>query len=249
MDHRFAQATTVAEAIDKVLGRPWPNNKLSSEARSIQDILEFAIGDELIIHKGKFGHFNFASAVSAGATLFVGEGNLSFSLTLARLAPKTAPNFIATTFEPITRISLAAQQNAVKLMRVGAKVVHGIDATQLDRYFRTTKFSAIVFNFPNVASRVPIYGHNPNHNLVRRFLRSAARQLARNGRVIITTVDTPFYAGAFSLLAAAKFAGFKEPDIYEFIPNHFSGYVHANTLGGQSALTKYQKFHTWVFQL
>lgn len=95
----------------------------------------------------------------------------------------------------------------------------------------------------------PVYGHNPNHNLIRRFLRSAARQLARNGRVIITVVDTPFYSGAFGLMAAAKFAGYKEPDVYEFKPNHFSGYAHANTLGGQSALAKYRNFRSWVFQL
>ncbi|WP_421951123.1 Rossmann-like fold-containing protein [Pelagibacterium sp.] len=147
------------------------------------------------------------------------------------------------------RVSLAAHQNAVNATRIGAKILHGVDATRLDKYFNTTQFSAIVFNFPNVASRIPVYGHNPNHNLMRRFLRSAAQQLARNGRVIITVVDAPFYSGAFGLAAAAKFAGYKEPDVYEFKLSHFSGYAHANTLGGQSALTRYRNVSSWVFQL
>lgn len=58
-----------------------------------------------------------------------------------------------------------------------------------------------------------------------------------------------FYAGAFGLPAAARFAGFGEPEIHEFKPSRFPGYLHANTLGGQSALTKYRAFSTWVFRL
>lgn len=40
-----------------------------------------------------------------------------------------------------------------------------------------------------------------------------------------------------------------EPEIHEFKPSRFPDYVHANTLGGQSALTKYRAFSTWVFRL
>ncbi|GGF47732.1 hypothetical protein GCM10011321_42590 [Youhaiella tibetensis] len=249
MNQRFAEAATVVEAIDKALGRPTPRNEVFAEVKAIQEFLEWAIGDQLVVHKGKLGNFDFAAAVSTGPTLFVGEGNMSFSLALAKLAPRAAQDFVVTTFEPRMRVSLAAYQNAVKLTRIGAKVLHGVDATRLDRYFNATRFSAIVFNFPNVASRIPVYGHNPNHNLIRRFLRNAAQRLARNGRVIITVVDTPFYSGAFGLTAAAKFAGYKEPDVYAFKPSHFSGYAHANTLGGQSALAKYRNFRSWVFQL
>lgn len=249
MAHRFAEAATVVDAIDKMLGRPTPRNEVSAEVKAVQEFLEWAVGDQLIVQKGKLGNFDFATALSTGRTLFVGEGNMSFSLALTKLVPKAVQDFVVTTFEPKMRISLAAHQNAAKLTRVGAKLLHGVDATRLDKYFGTTKFSAIVFNFPNVASRIPIYGHNPNHSLIRRFLRSAALQFARNGRVIITVVDTPFYSGAFGLMAAAKFAGYKEPDVYEFKPSHFSGYAHANTLGGQSALAKYRNFRSWVFQL
>lgn len=52
-----------------------------------------------------------------------------------------------------------------------------------------------------------------------------------------------------SLPAAARFAGLGEPEIHEYKPSRFPGYVHANTLGGQSALTKYRSFRTWVFRL
>lgn len=65
----------------------------------------------------------------------------------------------------------------------------------------------------------------------------------------MTVVDSSFYAGVFGLPAAARFAGFGEPEIHEFKPSRFPGYMHANTLGGQSALAKYRFFSTWVFRL
>jgi 25S rRNA (uracil2634-N3)-methyltransferase len=147
------------------------------------------------------------------------------------------------------RLPPTAGWNASQLARIGAKVLNGIGATRLQTHFGATKFRAIIFNFPNVPSRTPIYGHNPNHVLVRNFLRSAAGQLVRGGIVVMTVVDSAFYAGAFGLPAAARFAGFGEPEIHNFKPSRFPGYLHANTLGGQSALMNYRAFSTWVFRL
>lgn len=247
MTRGFVQAANVADAINKALGRP--AGQPSEESKEIHAFLEWAVRDVLVVHKGKLGHFNFTSAVSTGRTLFVGEGNLSFALALTKLVPNSALHVVATTFESLRQGTPATQQNATRLAAAGAKVLHGIDATRLDTHFGAMKFHNIVFNFPNVASRVPIYGHNPNHHLVRRFLRSASKQLVPGGRAVITTVDSPFYSGAFGLPEAAKFAGFKMPEVYNFKPSHFSGYAHANTLGGNSVLEKYRSFRTWVFQL
>lgn len=100
-----------------------------------------------------------------------------------------------------------------------------------------------------MASRAPIYGRNPNHILARKFLRSAAKQLAADGLAIITIVDNPHYDGAFSLPAAAQFAGFGKPLVYSFKPSRFPGYRHTNTQGDSSALVKHRNFKTWVFRL
>ncbi|RUT34733.1 DUF2431 domain-containing protein [Arsenicitalea aurantiaca] len=204
---------------------------------------------QLLTHKGKIGAFDLVQTVSQGRTLFLGDGNLSFSRALAKLKPSAARDFTATTFEPAVRLSPRTLQNASQLARMSAKVLNGIDATRLQAHFGTTKFHAIIFNFPNVASRTPIYGHNPNHILAHKFLRSAAGQLVHGGLVVMTAVDSTFYAGAFGLPAAARFAGFGEPEIHEFKPSRFPGYIHANTLDGRSALTKYRSFGTWVFRL
>jgi hypothetical protein len=126
--------------------------------------------------------------------------------------------------------------------------VHGVDATDLRRFVGSSKFTTIVFNFPNVASRTPVYGRNPNHHLVRRFLRSAAQHLAPGGCIIVTAVDSPFYAGAFGMDAAAKFAGLASPTAYDFRLSQFSGYSHMNTIGDGSALSRYRRFKMWVFR-
>ncbi|MBA5775679.1 DUF2431 domain-containing protein [Stappia sp. F7233] len=230
-------------------GRSMPREIVPLEAKVTRDFLEKVIIDYLIVHKGKLGDFDFLKTVSSGRVLFVGEGNLSFSLSLAKLKPAATRDFVATTFESFRKLSPAALQNAGYLARAGAKVLYGIDATQLEQHFGVAKFHTIIFNFPNVASRSPIYGRNPNHILARRFLRSAAKQLGRGGLVVMTVVDSSFYAGAFNLPAAARFAGFDEPKIHEFKPSRFPGYMHANTLGGQSALARYREFSTWVFRL
>jgi hypothetical protein len=83
-DHAIGRHTAIQRALlDKALGRPTPRNEVFAEVKAIQEFLEWAIGDQLIVHKGKLGNFDFAAAVSTGRSLFVGEGNMSFSLALA----------------------------------------------------------------------------------------------------------------------------------------------------------------------
>jgi 25S rRNA (uracil2634-N3)-methyltransferase len=56
-------------------------------------------------------------------------------------------------------------------------------------------FRLIIYQFPNVASREAIYRQNPNHVMITRFLKSAHDHLARNDKIVISTVDSPFYKG------------------------------------------------------
>lgn len=248
MSQNYAEAATVYEAINKVLGRPIKPSILNADETRSSEAIEWAFAHYVLAHKGKLGAFDFVRSVSIGRTLFVGEGDLSFSLALAKLAPGAARNFVSTTFETVRRLSPTGVGNADWLSKAGAKVLHGVDATQLDTHFGSVKFNSIIFNFPNIAKRMPVYGHNPNHNLARKFLRSAARQLLPGGQIIITLVDSPFYAGAFNLPEAARYAGLAEPNIYSFRPGQFPGYTHTNTLGGQSALARHRSFCTWVFR-
>lgn len=107
--------------------------------------------------------------------------------------------------------------------------MHGVDATHLEKSLRPQEFDTIVFQFPNVGSREAKYGHNPNHVLIRHFLRSAVHYLAPSGKILVSAVDSPHYQGTFQFDEAAAFAGYAAPEAYPFDPARFSGYSHTNT--------------------
>lgn len=207
------------------------------------------IDHQLIKLLGKARGFNLVSELSSGSVLLVGEGNLSFALSLSKHTSINPYNLITTTYEELSELSEYAIENSAALQEMGADVIYNVDATKLHGSFGTEKFDNIVFNFPNVASREPIEDRNPNFILVRDFLISAADQLYHNGKVYINAVDTPHYRGAFSFEEAAEVSGFKMPEIYPFDPYEFSGYNHVMTHNDDSALESHDSFATWVFEL
>jgi 25S rRNA (uracil2634-N3)-methyltransferase len=77
-------------------------------------------------------------------------------------------------------------------------------------------FRLIIYQFPNVASREALYRQNPNHVMITRLLNGAHDHLTRNGKIVISTVDSPFYEGAFKMHEAAQKAGLASPVIYDF---------------------------------
>lgn len=191
----------------------------------------------------------FLSQIREGNTLFVGEGNLSFALSIAKMPGITASNLFATTYEKVSGLSEEAQQNSEILKQSGVGVINGIDATKLDRSFPRQKFDTIVFQFPNAGSREPEHGRNPNYILIRDFLRSAAFCLAPNGKILITAVDSPHYQGAFQFEEAAEKTGYSILGSYLFDLESFPGYSHTNTNDDDSALEKHDEFKTWIFEL
>lgn len=193
------------------------------------------------------GHYPFRQKLADGTTLFVGEGNFSFSLFIARSRLVTAARFVSTCYEPESELDDLAYQNAQALIRLGVTVKTDIDATKLDCSFETQQFDRIIFQFPNVASRSSIYGQNPNHTLITRFLKNAKNHLKTSGEIVISTVDSPFYEGAFKMGEAASKAGYQPPVIFDFDPDQYSGYTHQNTDNDESALENHDTFATHVF--
>ena len=145
-------------------------------------------------------------------------------------------------------LSDEAQQNTHILKCKGVSVLHNVDATKLEQTLKPQKFDTIIFQFPNVGSRDPKHGHNPNHVMIRKFLRSAREYLEPNGQIMISAVDNPHYEGLFKFDDAAKFASYETPESCPFDPSMFSGYSHVNTNDEDSALEKHNKFATWVFK-
>lgn len=193
--------------------------------------------------------FDFTAAVKVGPTLLVGEGNLSFSLSLSGLVGDRAANMTATTFQMEDEYLEITRQNARALRSKGVKTMAGVDATNLSRWFDQKKFSLIIFQFPNVGSREPRYGRNPNHILVKRFLRSAAKHLPVGGQVAITVINSSHYDGAFDMDGASERSGYRRPIARPFYTSSYPGYSHVKTKeDGVSALDEDDEFVTYVFQ-
>ena len=192
--------------------------------------------------------FDFASRMRGGPVLFVGEGNFSFALAMARLPGTDTRALVATAYEPDRDWTDAARGNARRLADLGVAVRADVDATRLTDTFGARRFDTIIFQFPNVASHAPLPGQNPNHILVTRFLKSCRPHLRERGMAIVSTVDNPFYEGAFKMNEAARKAGFDAPDIHDFDPSAIRGYVHQNTADAESALSEHDAFATFVFR-
>ena len=191
----------------------------------------------------------FLERMRSGDVLFVGEGNLSFALNIAKRPTVTASRMTVTTYEEENHLSKVGQHNALALRRLGASVIPGVDAMNLEQRLFYRRFDTIVFQFPNVGSRELEEGRNPNFILVRDFLKSAAKHLQPGGQVLITAVDSPYYHGAFQFDEAAAAGGFSKPDTYLFDLLKLPGYIHTNTNNTDSAIDGHDMFRTWVFSL
>jgi hypothetical protein len=202
----------------------------------------------LYLRQKKAAAFDFVAQIADGTVLLVGEGNLSFTAALTKDSRINPARVATSTFETASALSDEAKENEKELRRLGVTVLHGVDATKLSASIGSARFDSIVFQFPHVGSRDPVEGRNPNFILIRDFLKSARRQLAYGGKVLISAVDTPHYQGAFQFEEAAKEAGFTPPQSYRFDPGRFRGYHHTMTHQEGDALDNHDDFLTWIFR-
>lgn len=193
--------------------------------------------------------FDFPTMTRRGPCIFVGEGDLSFSLALAR-RPKSQPSqIVASTYESERALCPSARRNALTLLNIGAKVLHSIDARHLEDTRLPSRAELITFQFPNTGTRRSVYGRTENHVLIRRFLKSARSRLSGSGLIVVTIVNSPHHLGAFDLPAAAQWAECEVIEVLPFYRSAWSGYSHVNTNdASESALSKYRSCSTWVFK-
>ncbi|WVZ65330.1 hypothetical protein U9M48_014711 [Paspalum notatum var. saurae] len=90
---------------------------------------------------------------SAQRILLVGDGDFSFSLALAT-AFGSGTNLVATSldaYEDLKSKYCKTESNVAELKRMGATVLHGVDAKKmkLQSDLKSRKFDRIVFNFPH----------------------------------------------------------------------------------------------------
>ncbi|KAF8050633.1 hypothetical protein N665_1917s0001, partial [Sinapis alba] len=120
--------------------------------------------------------------------LLVGEGDFSFSCCLATRFP-SASNICASSldsYDDVVRKYKKARSNLDTLKRLGASLLHGVDATklQLHPHLNCRRFDRIIFNFPHAG----FHGKETDSKLIRKhrelvfgFLHAASRMVRADG--------------------------------------------------------------------
>ncbi len=167
--------------------------------------------------------------LSGKNALFVGEGNFSFTLALARMENVDARRFVASTDASNVSLSSLGRRNVSDLVARGIRVRFRVDATRLLRSFGDGRFDLVVFQFPHSGLRPVANRRNPNHTLIRSFLSSATNVIKPDGRVAVTTIESPHYIGGFDFVEAARRAKMMCINQFSFDPRLYPGYVHEVT--------------------
>ncbi|XP_022139690.1 heavy metal-associated isoprenylated plant protein 41-like [Momordica charantia] len=122
--------------------------------------------------------------------LLVGDGDFSFSLSLAR-SFGSASHIVATSLDSyydVVRKYKKARSNLRTLKDLGATVLHGVDVTKMKRHvdLHMRKFDRIIFNFPHAG----FHGREDNvlmiqmhKRLVYEFFKNASQMLRADGEI------------------------------------------------------------------
>lgn len=192
--------------------------------------------------------YDFISKIKKGNTLLVGEGNLSFTISLVQKL-QLLSSLITSTYEDYSELSECARTNAKLLKRAGIKVLHGLDATELHKNFYSNAFDKVIFQFPHSGSREGINGINANYVLVKKFITSASYILKTDGVILITIVDSDFYNNTFRFDELAEELRISQPTKYKFNPKDYPEYEHTMTHQEESGIDDYSKFATYEFRI
>ncbi|XP_057500819.1 uncharacterized protein At4g26485-like [Actinidia eriantha] len=167
--------------------------------------------------------------------LLVGEGDFSFSACLA-VAFGCAHNMIATSLDSRGFLSnnyMNAMSNIESLTSRGARVIHGVDATQMANHFVCDgmSFDRIVFNFPHGGffrddSRETQLWRQ--QNLVRLFMKNAKKMIDKRGEIHISHKSNAFFL-EWNLEQLATNEGLR---LIESLPFKFTDYPGYHTKYG-----------------
>ena len=132
-------------------------------------------------------HF-LRSTLSKHNVLVVGDGNFSFSLSLAKFRDefKLNSHLVLTSFDSkeILERHEVTKNNLECLQRFeNVEILHNIDATKLSEYFSNRKFERIIFNFPHTGGKSNI---KKCRKLLEDFFTSGVQHIESYGDICIT---------------------------------------------------------------
>eukprot|EP00249_Psilotum_nudum_P028934 c38962_g1_i1 orf=434-1408(-) len=191
------------------------------------------------------GHYSTSQQI-----LLVGEGDFSFSNALAN-AFGSASNLVATSldsYDETTKKFTSVHVTLGNLLKLGAVVLHGIDATTMatHRLLGQLSFDRIVFNFPHsgvsgnesFSPKQEQQKHviREHKELVLLFFQNAAKLLRANGEVHVShMVNHPYCEWKLEKQAAKN--GLVLTDSCHFDLHQYPGYVNRRGIGIHCART------------
>lgn len=164
--------------------------------------------------------------------LLVGEGDFSFSLSLAN-AFGSAENMVATSLnsrEKLQQFYNSAHETLSKLERLGALVLHGVDVTTMEEHhiIRKMKFHRIVYNFPHAGFRGQECHStviNQHRHLLKMFFKNAKTMVSEIGEIHVTHKEGDPY-NKWELVKQAEECGLLLKESVNFRIEHYPGYVN-----------------------
>jgi hypothetical protein len=123
-----------------------------------------------------------------GPALIVGDGNFSFSASLAEFVGEISHPIFATSLDTEKQLQTnsVAIENLKKLSAFQIfNAIHGVDATNLDATFKDQLFHRIIFNFPHTGGKLKI---SKCRDLLERFFISAARHIEPSTGVVCVSL-------------------------------------------------------------
>ncbi|KAI3695209.1 hypothetical protein L1987_78200 [Smallanthus sonchifolius] len=157
---------------------------------------DIAYGRQIAINEAKWAnHYS-----SDHQILLVGEGDFSFSLSLAMVFG-SAQNIVATSldsYDLVIKKYKRAKTNLEMLYGYGAQLLHGVDATRMKHYtdLQMRKFDRVIYNFPHAG----FLGKEDNQQVIKKhrslvsgFFENASRMLRPGGEIHVSHKTTgPF---------------------------------------------------------
>ncbi|KAM0916494.1 hypothetical protein ACQ4PT_010140 [Festuca glaucescens] len=160
----------------------------NGEAPVAEGVQPIAVKGNGKAEKGEDGIKWLKHYSSAQSILIVGDGDFSFSLELAT-AFGSGENLVATSMDSYGALTSKygkAESNVAELKRLGATVMHGVDATRMKLHpcLKTRRFDRIVFNFPHAGFKGKedhLHVINAHKQLVHGFFANARHLLRPYG--------------------------------------------------------------------